>query len=411
MNSNNKNTENLLFENQPIGYSLEQNFYNDPNFFDADIKRVLAKQWLYVDHINSIPKKGDYITYQFADESIIIIRGKYDQIYAHFNVCRHRGSRLCSKEKGHTAKLICPYHAWVYDIEGPLRAAKQMPEGFDPLEHSLHPCRVEVLEGLIFINIDSNDASDFELMSKNIHSFVKPHGMTNAKIAHTRKYHVDANWKLVVENFRECYHCSPSHPEYASVNEYVHVGDRELGGYIPTVEAWKKANISSDKELGFKNFDYDLQPHHAWRMPIREGFKTASKDGQPVAPLMGDFLEYDNAETGIFFSPLSYFYLNNDYATAFRVTPLSTNETEVCINWFVEENAIEGEDYQVEDIIWLWDVTTIQDKKIVNENQIGVNSSRYTPGPYSLREYGTADFTAWYLARLQNTLETRTKFR
>ncbi len=402
---------NSLIERQQVGFSLEQNFYNDPTIYQLDIERVVSKQWQFVDHISSIPNKGDYITYQFANESIVIVRGEGNKVYAHFNVCRHRGSRICSEAKGNTQKLVCPYHAWVYELDGTLKSARQMPENFNPEDYSLFPCAVEVFEGLIFINLDSNDAPDFSQFVTNLYSFFKPHDLGSAKVAHTKTYRVDANWKLVIENFRECYHCTPSHPEYTSVNAYVRIGDRELGGYIPTVDAWREQNNHTEYEGGFKNFPYALQPHHAWRMPIRDGFKTATKDGSPAGPLMGDFNQYDNAETGIFFGALSYFYLNNDYASLFRVTPLSPSVSEVTISWLVDGEAEEGTDYDIDHLVWLWDVTTKQDVKIVNENQIGVNSSRYMPGPYSEREYGTADFTAWYIARMLGKQELRVAFR
>lgn len=402
--------KNKLFEQQSLGYSLEQAFYNDEDIFRIDMEKVLSKQWQFVDHESNLPNKGDYITYQFGNDSIVIVRDKDGQLHAHYNVCRHRGSRICSKEKGNSRNLVCPYHAWIYQHDGNLLFARQMPEDFKPEEHSLMPCRIEVLEGLIFINLNEDDASDFSVLADNVRSFIKPHGLTKAKIAHSEKYTVNANWKLVIENFRECYHCSPSHPEYTSVNAYVRIGDNKLGAYKPIVDEWKETYTDPSKEKGYKDFPYDLQPHHAWRMPIKNGYKTATQDGSEAAPLMGDFEEYDGAETAVFFGVLSYFYLNNDYATTFRINPVSTNETEVTATWLVDENAEEGKDYDVDKIKWLWDVTTIQDKQIVEENQIGVNSSRYIPGPYSLREPGTANFVSWYLARLQGKPEQRKIF-
>ena len=391
-----------LVEQQQKDFSLEQIFYNSEEIFKIDVEKILSKQWHYVDHESNMPKTGDYITYQFANELIIIVRGEDGELHAHFNVCRHRGSRICSKEKGRSKRLVCPYHAWVFELDGQLRSARQMPVDFKPEDYSLIPCRIEVLEGLVFINLDKENAPDFSELADNIRSFITPHGMTKAKIAHTEKYTVNANWKLVIENFRECYHCSPSHREYTSVNAYVRFGDNEMGSYKPLVDDWAKTMEGSGFEAGFKNFPNPLQHHYAWRMPIRDGFLTATKDGTPAAPLMGDFKQYDGAETAIFFSPLSYFYLNNDFASLFRITPKTTSTTEVVISWFVNDDAEEGVDYDIEKLKWMWDVTTIQDKQIVEENQVGVNSSRYVPGPYSLRETGTIDFTAWYLNRLSN---------
>lgn len=400
-----------LVDRQRIGYSLEQDFYNCPEVFKLDLAKVLTRQWQYVDHVSRLPNNGDFITYQFANESIIIIRDMDGELRAHFNVCRHRGSRLCAEASGNTNKLVCPYHAWVYALDGSLKVARQMPEDFKPEDHGLHPCKLEVLEGFVFININPADHTSFEVLKKTVASFIEPHGIPKAKIAHTETFIVDANWKLVIENFRECYHCTPSHPEYTSVNAYVRAGDREIGSYLPEVEAWQEHGPEPGMESGFKNGAYPLQPHYASRMPIRDGFLSSTKDGSPAGPLMGDFKRYDGAETAVFLGALSYFYLNNDCATTFRITPVSVHQTEVTLTWLVNKDAVEIDDYDVEHLKWLWHVTTLQDQKIVNENQIGVNSSRYTPGPYSLREYGTADFTAWYLAKLQDVQDQRIDFR
>ncbi len=415
MNATTPSSEKLnileLAQRQRIGFSLEQAFYVSEEIYQHDLVEVLAKQWIFVDHASTLPNPGDYITYEFSNESIIIIRNREGELRAYFNVCRHRGSRLCLKQQGNAKRLVCPYHAWTYNLEGDLLVAKQMPEGFDKSDYGLATCNIQVFEGLIFINIDGEDSSDFNEFRKNLASFTRPHGLPNAKVAHTQSYSVEANWKLVVENFRECYHCTPSHPEYSSVNAYVGAGDKQMGGYLPEVEAWMKKHASSPFEKGFKNFTYALQPHHAWRMPINHGYKTATRNGEPAAPLMGDFAEYDHAETGIFFGPLSYFYLNNDHAVAFRLTPKTTTLTEVDVSWLVDERAEEGRDYDIENLKWLWDVTTVQDGDITMDNQKGVNSGRYQPGPYSQREYGTADFVSWYLARLQGKPEQRHLFR
>lgn len=400
-----------LAERQTAGFSLEQPFYVSEEIYQHDLSHVLSKQWMYVDHVSSVPNPGDFITYEFGNDSIIITRNKDGELKAHFNVCRHRGSRICLKEQGSVKRLVCPYHAWTYNLDGDLLVAKQMPEGFNKDDYGLLACNIEVFEGLIFVNMESEDAPNFDEFRNNLSSFIKPHGIPNAKVAHTQSYTVDANWKLVVENFRECYHCTPSHPEYSSINAYVSAGDKQMGSYVPEVEAWIEKNINSPFEKGFKNFTYALQPHHAWRMPIKDNFKTATKDGQPAAPLMGDFKEYDHAETGVFFGPLTYFYFNNDHAAAFRVTPKSPQQTDVKVSWLVNANAQEEKDYDIDNLSWLWNITTIQDGDITVDNQKGVNSRFYQPGPYSEREYGTADFVSWYVARLLGKQEQRHLFR
>ena len=134
---------------------------------------------------------------------------------AHYNTCRHRGSLICLEEKGNAPKLICPYHQWVYEKDGSLFKSRLMPDDFDRSQFGLHPVKTHVIEGLIFISLAS-DPPDFKKVIKDYAPFLKPFRVDNAKVAYTKQYELRTNWKLVAENFRECYHCGPAHPEYCS---------------------------------------------------------------------------------------------------------------------------------------------------------------------------------------------------
>ena len=190
--------------------------------------------------MSQVPNPGDYLVYEFDDESIIIVRGLDGELHAHFNVCRHRGSRICLEAAGNLNRLVCPYHAWAYGLDGRLESARQMPEDFDRRQYALHPCRLAVLEGLMFINLGGEDAADFNRIADNASPLLQPHGLSSTKVVHRETYPTYANWKLVVENFHECYHCSPAHPEYTAVNAYVSAGEHEIGSYAPVVDAWEK---------------------------------------------------------------------------------------------------------------------------------------------------------------------------
>ena len=226
----------------------------------------------------------------------------------------------------------------------------------------------------------------------NLLPYLKPHDLARTKVVHQEIYPIDANWKLVVENFRECYHCLPSHPQYTQVNEYVRAAERDSETYETTVKRFAKVSERKGRKSGVGNFPLPIQPHHAWRIPIRDGYKTLTRDGSPAGPLLGEFEAYDGAETGAFIGALSYLYAANDHATTFRFTPKNLEFTEVAVSWLVREDAREGLDYDIEHLKWMWDVTTVQDAKIINNNQKGVNSSRYSAGPYSEHEISTANF-------------------
>jgi phenylpropionate dioxygenase-like ring-hydroxylating dioxygenase large terminal subunit len=390
-----------LVTRQKPGHALERPFYVSPEIFYSDLERVVRKQWLFVDHVSRIPNIGDYIAYEIAGESILVARHSASEICALYNVCRHRGSRICLQASGNVRRLICPYHAWVYDLKGRLIGAQGMPDGFDMSEWSLVSCPVRLFEGLIFINLGSEaDTDDFDEIVGNLEPFLVQHGIAEAKVAHQEAYPTDGNWKLVVENFRECYHCAVAHPEYTSIEAHVRANIKNPGSYDLVTAEWEKTVKALGHVIGSFDSGDELasQPHMAFRRPIRAGWMTHSQNGEPLAPLMGKFNEFDGGQTVVFIGPLFSIIGLNDHVILFRFTPMGPTRTEVTLTWLVDQKARKGIDYDVSRLKWLWDVTTLQDTKIIGDNQSGVNSLRYTPGPYSLREPHTSSFTKWYLS-------------
>jgi Rieske 2Fe-2S family protein len=140
--------------------------------------------------------------------------------------------------------------------------------------------------------------------------------------------------------------------------------------------------------------------HQIHRVPIREGFVTQSRDGRPLAPLMGDYTEYDGAVTSIEFFPLIWLVCCNDYAMLTRFTPLSVLETEAKAIWLVRGDAVEGRDYQIDDVTWLWRRTLEEDIEITENNQKGVSSRAYRPGPYSEMERPIEKLIQWYFNQI-----------
>lgn len=385
------------------GYSLAQPFYTDPCIFERDVERVFQRSWVFAGHISRVSNAGDYFLFQIGTESIIVIRGQGGQVHALHNVCRHRGSRVCLAAQGNRRTLVCPYHAWTYATDGRLLSAPAMPEGFDAGQFGLRPCPVKVVEGMIFLSLGEEAPRGFDAAFQNWQMYLQPHGLERAKIAASITWPVKANWKLVVENFGECYHCGPAHPEYCSVMAHAipdtHKAKKPVDEYATLTAQWE----SRVKGLGHLAGRSE-EPGGVGvcvRIPIREGFETQSRDGRLVAPLMGDFKESDGGYTGGRIYPLNYFLASCDHAVIPRFTPLAPQLTEVEMIWLVREDAVEGRDYDVGNLTWLWKVTTDQDKKITEDNQAGVNSLAYRPGPYSITEQGLTQFTMWYLNQIR----------
>ncbi|MFT6753559.1 MAG: phenylpropionate dioxygenase-like ring-hydroxylating dioxygenase large terminal subunit [Candidatus Azotimanducaceae bacterium] len=390
------------------GYSLSREFYCDEDIFHSDMERIVGKKWLLIDHVSRIPEQGQYFVYDIADDSIIIVRESKNKVNAFYNVCRHRGSVICTEKEGKRNSLVCPYHSWTYKLDGTLLAARSMPEDFDYTENALHSCHIKIHHGFIFINLDQNAPVDFESEFSQFEEQLIFHGFSGAKVATRASYPTAANWKLVVENFIECYHCASAHPEFSSLHPrdaLIACGGGANSGsgeaaerFKPLHEAWEVKAREMGRPIGICDDD-EFSTHLKMFLsrPHNQGILSETQDGQPAAGLMGKRTEFDRGRMHMSFGPLNHIIACNDFAALIIFTPRGVKDTDVEVIWIVDEKT----EYVDEDKIrWLWDTTTIQDKTIVENNQRGINSTRCVPGRFSEQEKRVATFKKWYLNNL-----------
>jgi phenylpropionate dioxygenase-like ring-hydroxylating dioxygenase large terminal subunit len=397
------------------GYSLDREFYCSDAVFEADMENVIGRKWLVAGHIDRVRQRGDYFLFKVGEESIIIVRSDENTINAFYNVCRHRGSLICTKPQGRVARLTCGYHAWSYGLDGALLAARLMPEDFVKSENGLHRCHARVFHGFIFINLSDEEPVDFDASFADLAPYLDFHGLATAKIAHAQSYPTEANWKLVVENFVECYHCAPSHPEFCSMHPpeaLIAFGAGPSSGpaeaveqYLPTLRAWETRAAALGRPIG--TVDDGPQSSHLrllLQRTIREGYDSETQDGRPASSLMGKRLGFDQGRMYLSFSPFTQLVATNDFAVLFIFTPRSAMHTDVDLYWLVDGKA---SDVDVKRMIWGWDETTKQDKEITENNQAGILSKRYQPGRYSEHERRVVTFQEWYLAQFGEVLAAR----
>jgi Rieske 2Fe-2S family protein len=397
----------LIASRRP-GWSMPQAFYTDEQILAEDIKRIYMKQWLFAGHVGQIKKPGDYFLYTLGHESLIISRGSDVNVHAVFNVCRHRGSAICTQQSGHASKLVCPYHQWVYDCDGTLLAAKYMPEDFQKASFGLKRAHCRVVEGLIFVNFAENPW-DFDQFAADVGPYLKPHGLENAKIAYSKQYDTKSNWKLIVENSRECYHCYIGHPEYTSIMLTAPAASANAKGQQIRPENANNQNEKHQAEryahyekMGLKTQRVSRSSYHASRYPLaKPGAVSESLDGNPVAPLMGTFTDRDAGVLGVVSFPDFMLEASGDYTMILRFIPVTATLTRVDAMWLVRADAVEGRDYDPLRVSAFWRATGEQDFKFCEDNQTGVNSSRYEPGPYSWMEGGTERFVDWYIEQMK----------
>jgi Rieske 2Fe-2S family protein len=393
------------------GWSLAGAFYREESIYQLDLKRIWRRGWLFAGHSCEIPRTGDYVTLEVDADSILVIRGAQGTLHALHNVCRHRGSQICSAACGHVTRLVCPYHQWTYDLDGALLACRGMPADLDKADFGLHRLHAREVEGLIFVSLAERPIP-FEPASRELNPMLKPQGLNRARVARAVDYLVQANWKLVWENNRECYHCNVNHPQYIKANfDHYNADDttaRVRGRITDAVtrgEAkWAAAGLApSHKQTGMTLFpDADRRIwFSANRTPLVDGWVSETMDGQQVAPLMGDYPAPDVGTLRVRALPNFWNHSSCDHAVSTRLLPAGPKQTAIRVYWLVDEKAVEGRDYQLEKLMPFWQLTSEQDWVICERQQKGVNSSAYTPGPYStFKEYNVNSFVRWYINSL-----------
>lgn len=204
----------FLLEDPAHSYTLPARLYIDPVVFEKEKEAIFYKSWSFVCAANSLAEPGAYATTRIGNQNIAIIRNRDGEIRAFHNVCSHRGHELL-KGEGQTRMIVCPYHAWTYDLDGQLKSNSitRTVDNFDTSEFCLKPVRVEQFLGFLWVNLDLNAkplSEQASMLDKDVRKYVKD--PETLKFAGRLTFEIKANWKNVVENFQECYHCRPAHP-------------------------------------------------------------------------------------------------------------------------------------------------------------------------------------------------------
>src|ERR1700678_199639 len=193
-------------------YTLPQAFYNDPDLYEFDVSAIFTRSWLMIGFEVELPEPGAYMALTIGRCPIVVVRGRDRVIRGFHNTCRHRGSQICADGHGRSVKLVCPYHKWTYELDGRLIGAPSMSPDFRAADHGLLPVRIELLAGCIYLAF-TGEAPEFSPFRAAAAPLLAPYNLAGAKIAFQSSLIEKANWKLVMENARECYHCASSHPE------------------------------------------------------------------------------------------------------------------------------------------------------------------------------------------------------
>lgn len=397
------------------GHNFARILHQSPAIYELEMERIWRQGWIFAGFTLEIPKPGDFFTLQLDNAPLLVMRDDDGKISGFHNVCRHRGTTLLWAETGNRRRIVCPYHQWTYSRNGDLVACRGMHESLDKSQHGLKALHTELLDGMIFVSLAENPPA-FEPARNLMTPFAKPLGFDrNCKIAKFIDYEIDANWKLVFENNRECYHCNIGHPQYIQANydiyEEGYISDaikQQLAATVARSEKkWTEAGLNpTHTEGGLARFPDPVNDiwYSANRTVLFDGFETESMDGRRVVPhLLGDYKDFDVGVVRMRTMPNFWSHSNCDHAVLTRLLPGGHKKTLARIYWLVHQDAVEGVDYHLDKLMPFWQLTGEQDWELCKRAQKGVDSVGYEPGPLSKdREYNVDAFVQWYMLQMKN---------
>lgn len=346
--------------------TLPRRVYTDAEVFALESRVLFGRMWLCVGREEDLPEVGSFLTQEIGGEKILVVRGEDLTLRAFFNVCRHRGARLVEEPCGRLRGAIgCPYHAWTYALDGRLLRAPRAEPGFRTEDYPLVQARLETLGGFVFVNLDA-DAPALGAAFADLPDLSR-YRLAGLRRARAIEYAVAANWKVVAENYSECYHCPLVHPQLHRISD-VTSGFAQAGACF-----------------------------NGGPMRLRAGFTTMSMSGTTAFPplpgltaedhrLVHYYLVYPNLMLG----------LHPQYVLVHRAWPLAPDRTRVVCEWLVPQATLSADGFDPSDVVEFWDVTNRQDWALCERVQRGAASAGYVPGPYHPAELCVHAFDKWY---------------
>lgn len=357
-------------------HTLDRECFVSHEVYALEHERIFFRTWLLAGHVSQLENAGDYFLYELENESVIVLRDQAGAIRAFHNHCRHRGSRLCREKQGTIGNaLVCPYHAWSYGLDGKLRNVPAMSEvaGFTAADYPLHSVALHEWEGFIFLNF-AKQPKPFDEALPGLSGRFKQWQTTELRAADRRIYEVDANWKMFVHNFSECYHCPLAHPQL-------------------------------NKLTPFRNSENDLDEGPVLGGPMwmsnREGSMTLGGE-RCAAPFAGLSAEERARVYYYTLFPGAFLSFHPDYVMVHRVQPLAIDKTRIVCEWYFHPDAMAKPGFDPSPAVEFWDMTNRQDWDLCVNAFRGVISRAWEAGPYSELESQLAAFDRQYLKAMRD---------
>jgi phenylpropionate dioxygenase-like ring-hydroxylating dioxygenase large terminal subunit len=347
-------------------------WYTDPAVLRREMDGVFRRTWLCAGRADRLGQPGSFLTLEIGGDSLLLVCDRQGRPRAFHNVCRHRGARLCSAPEGRLDKAIrCPYHAWTYALDGRLAAAPNLSshDGLRRDEFGLRPVALETWRGFLFLNL-AHDPEPLAAQLADMPDRARHYPLETLRVARRTVHDVEANWKILVENYQECYHCPGIHPELCDL-----------------VPLYARAEV-------------DL-PGGAVAL-FRDGAASFTRDGTTRRPLFPDLTEEETRRfNGEMVLPNMFMNLLPDYVLTRTLWPLGPGRTRFLSEWLFDPATMERDDFDPRDAYEFADLVALQDWRICEEVQRGVASGGYGGGVYTPGESAARDVTRWVRQRIE----------
>ena len=363
--------------------SLPTRWYVDEAHHQREVEAIWRREWLCIGREADWAAPGDYRLVPIAGQELLVLRGEDGELRAFHNTCRHRGSVLCTQSAGHFAggRIVCPYHAWTYSLDGQLaRTPRRIPcADFDASNYPLYGVALDTWAGFVFINLEPAPAMTLRESFGSEFDLVASWPLATLRTAHSETHTVACNWKLFWENFMECAHCPGVHPELSRA-----------------VPLYGKGLLRLDDEP-----NYQPAPGDLLEASCGEGVETWSTSGKLcLPPLPG--IDPAAIATGMRFAtffPSAFVVGHRDYVRSVRLHPLGVDKIEVTIEWYVDP-AVPASEVDVKTLTEFGRLVVLQDARACELAQRGQRSTRHEAGVLMPQEYDVALFHRWVQERL-----------
>jgi glycine betaine catabolism A len=370
--------------------TLPSSWYRSESVFAVEKERIFCRDWVCVGREEELLKPGAFRVLDILGESIILVRNGHAQLRAFYNVCRHRGTRLCREPSAAAARdhpqlrggivagrITCPYHQWTYDLDGRLIAAPYLSSQpqFDKALFSLYAAGVESWGGFVFLNLTPSRAEPLQRQIAGIPERLARYPLSELRIGHTIRYEVAANWKVICENYNECYHCAGVHPELCAL-------------------------VPAFRERGGANLDW------LRGIPHRPGAYTFTESGTTRRRAFPSLNEDERVRhKGELLYPNLFLSLACDHVAVFILQPRSAVHTAITCHFLFEPFEIEKPDFDHSDTTGFWDLVNRQDWAICEAVQLGISARVHERGYYAPMEDFSLDIRRYVLDRIGDAVD------